>query len=75
MGFGGSPNKEYLVSLSFMGINIVYENVVHLPFSLYSTFVIEQRHGFNKQTLGLFFLDKLKVGTRVGRRRVQAELG
>jgi hypothetical protein len=23
-----------------------------LPWSLYSTFVIEERHGFNKQTLG-----------------------
>lgn len=32
-----------------------------LPFSLYSTFVIEQRHGFNKQTLGLFFADLAKT--------------
>jgi STE24 endopeptidase len=27
---------------------------------LYSTFEIEKKHGFNKQTLGLFFMDKLK---------------
>lgn len=30
------------------------------PGSLYSTFVIEQRHGFNKQTPGLFASDLLK---------------
>ena len=34
--------------------------VLGLPFSLYGTFVVEQKHGFNKQTLGLFFLDILK---------------
>ncbi|KAH3726693.1 hypothetical protein DPMN_052562 [Dreissena polymorpha] len=25
-----------------------------MPFTVYSTFVIEERHGFNKQTPGLF---------------------
>lgn len=34
--------------------------IVNIPFSLYSTFVVEQRHGFNKQTIGLFFTDMLK---------------
>jgi STE24 endopeptidase len=32
---------------------------VGLPFSLYSTFVIEERHGFNKSTIALFLKDKL----------------
>ncbi len=31
-----------------------------LPFALYATFVIEERHGFNRQTLRDFFLDALK---------------
>jgi len=31
-----------------------------MPFSLYSTFVVEQRHGFNNQTIGLYFVDLLK---------------
>jgi len=31
-----------------------------LPFEMYSTFQIERKHGFNKQTLGLFFSDKVK---------------
>ena len=34
--------------------------VLGLPFALYGTFVVEQKHGFNKQTLGLFFMDQLK---------------
>ena len=31
-----------------------------LPLTLYNTFVIEERHGFNKMTLRLFFVDTLK---------------
>jgi STE24 endopeptidase len=36
-----------------------------LPFDLYSTFVIEERHGFNRQTLRGFLLDRLK-GIAIG---------
>lgn len=35
------------------------QTVVGLPFALYSTFVVEAKHGFNKQTIGLFFADKV----------------
>lgn len=31
-----------------------------IPISLYQTFVIEERHGFNKSTIGLFLADMLK---------------
>ena len=31
-----------------------------LPFTLYSTFVIEEKHGFNKQTLPFFLKDQIK---------------
>lgn len=31
-----------------------------LPFSLYATFVVEERHGFNRQTLRGFFVDLAK---------------
>jgi STE24 endopeptidase len=34
--------------------------VTSIPFSLYSTFVVEEKHGFNKQTLGLFVTDMIK---------------
>jgi STE24 endopeptidase len=32
-------------------------SVLHIPWSLYETFVIEEKYGFNKQTLALFFKD------------------
>jgi len=38
----------------------VISTILSLPASLYSTFVIEERHGFNKQTLKLFFSDMVK---------------
>ena len=34
--------------------------LIDLPLSLYQTFVVEQRFGFNKMTLGLWLLDLLK---------------
>mmetsp|Transcript_11412 Transcript_11412/g.16832 ORF Transcript_11412/g.16832 Transcript_11412/m.16832 type:complete len:513 (-) Transcript_11412:263-1801(-) len=52
--------QEIVVSLVFVGLQIVYGTVIGLPFGLYSTFVIEERHGFNKQTLKLYFVDKVK---------------
>uniref|UniRef100_A0A915CQV8 Ste24 endopeptidase n=1 Tax=Ditylenchus dipsaci TaxID=166011 RepID=A0A915CQV8_9BILA len=36
-----------------------------LPFSYYSTFVIEERHGFNRETVPFFFKDQVK-GFAVG---------
>lgn len=56
----GKRENEYVVSLVLLGLNMVLEQVVHLPFSLWAVFVVEERHGFNKQSLGNFFLDKLK---------------
>jgi len=58
--FGYGPEYEITISLIFIFLSIIYETIVHLPFGLYSTFVIEERHGFNKQTLSLYFIDKLK---------------
>lgn len=34
--------------------------LLELPFDLYSTFRIEQRFGFNRTSLGLFFIDMVK---------------
>ena len=36
--------------------------IIDIPFSLYSTFVIEQRFGFNKMTPLMFVVDMLKHG-------------
>eukprot|EP01116_Phalansterium_solitarium_P007631 TRINITY_DN2042_c0_g1_i2.p1 TRINITY_DN2042_c0_g1~~TRINITY_DN2042_c0_g1_i2.p1 ORF type:complete len:323 (+),score=72.43 TRINITY_DN2042_c0_g1_i2:94-1062(+) len=59
--FGYSEANEIMVTCTFALLAMIYEMVVHLGFELYSTFVIEQRHGFNKQTLALFAADKLKA--------------
>lgn len=50
-----------------MGLFACRQTLIGLPFSLYSTFVVEAKHGFNKQTLGLFFADKVSAqdGCRV----------
>lgn len=47
-------------ALIFFGILFLGGEILSLPLSYYSTFVIEDRFGFNKQTPGLFFADKLK---------------
>ena len=39
---------------------MIFSQVTNLPWSLYYTFVIEQRHGFNKQTIGFYFKDMIK---------------
>merc|ERR1719296_295999 len=51
---------EIGVSLIFMGIMTVIGTITALPWELYSTFEIEKKHGFNKQTPMLFFTDKVK---------------
>lgn len=43
--------------LAFASIFYLYSTALSLPFSLYRTFVVEQRHGFNKQSMGGFFKD------------------
>ncbi|HIJ78574.1 MAG TPA: M48 family metallopeptidase [Deltaproteobacteria bacterium] len=34
--------------------------LINLPFALYTTFYIEKKYGFNRQTIGLFVADTLK---------------
>jgi STE24 endopeptidase len=48
---------------------VVVSAVFDLPFSLYRTFVIEARFGFNRMTLRLFVLDMMKaalIGALIG---------
>ncbi len=54
-GFG-----PVLTGLAYIGILVLLRSLLFLPFSIYSTFVIEQRFGFNKTTLGLFMADRIK---------------
>lgn len=50
--------KEMVVTSIFLGLSMCHDTLISIPFSLYSTFVVEERHGFNKSTLALFFRDK-----------------
>lgn len=51
--------EEILITWAFIVIMTISDTIISLPFSLYSTFVVEQKHGFNKSTVGLFFQDKI----------------
>ncbi|GAB5585559.1 zinc metalloprotease [Umbelopsis nana] len=68
--FGGlGPEYEISQSLVFFVIYAMISTVLSLPVSLYSTFVVEERHGFNKQSLSLFFTDLIKghaIGAVIG---------
>lgn len=44
----------------FLAVLLAAMSLVHLPFRLYSTFVIETRFGFNRQTWRGWLLDRLK---------------
>jgi STE24 endopeptidase len=56
-GFGFSP---VISSILFFGVIFVGSDLISLPFDYYSTFVIEEKYGFNKTSLATFFSDKLK---------------
>ena len=53
-------SNEIIVALIFFGLLGLAFDLIMTPFSLYDTFVIEERFGFNKTTPKTFFLDKIK---------------
>jgi len=46
--------------LLFFGVLYIISDLLSLPVSLYQTFVIEEKFGFNKTTISTFITDKLK---------------
>ncbi len=52
--------SEIITGLIFIGTLFLLIMLLEIPFSLYSTFVIEERFGFNKTTLKTFILDTVK---------------
>ncbi|HEX9189261.1 MAG TPA: M48 family metallopeptidase [Vicinamibacteria bacterium] len=48
------------IGLAFFAMLGLLTSLLDLPFDLYSTFRIEEKHGFNRQTLRGFVLDRLK---------------
>jgi len=53
-------DSEIIISLSFFGIIYFGNDILSIPFSLYYTFIIEERFGFNKTSFKTFITDKLK---------------
>lgn len=49
-----------VAALVFFGILLLASDLLTTPFSIYDTFVIEEKFGFNKTTPKTFVLDKLK---------------
>lgn len=49
-----------VVGIVFFGILALCSMLLNLPFDFFRTFVIEQRHGFNRQTKKGFFVDRAK---------------
>ncbi|MBC3908587.1 M48 family metallopeptidase [Undibacterium umbellatum] len=52
------PGMWYQISL-LVAFTII-SSIIEFPFSYYSQFVLEEKFGFNKMTLGLFFTDMIK---------------
>ncbi len=50
------------VGLGFFAFIMIGSSLISFPFSYYSTFVIEEKYGFNRSSLKTFLLDKLKGG-------------
>ena len=53
-------SNSMMVTLIFVGILILIGGIGSIPGNYYSTFVIEERFGFNKATKKLFILDSIK---------------
>lgn len=58
--FNISEEREIIISCIFMSFVTVFNFVVNMPFTIYGIFVLEEKHGFNKQTVGFFIKDQIK---------------
>ncbi|KII84839.1 hypothetical protein PLICRDRAFT_45641 [Plicaturopsis crispa FD-325 SS-3] len=67
--FGYGPEYEILQSLGFAIVLFLASSIPGIPLSAYQTFVLEEKHGFNKTTPGLFVTDLVKgwaIGFTIG---------
>ncbi len=53
-------DNQILLADAFFWIIVLSQTIINIPFSYYSTFVIEEKFGFNKSTKKLFILDTIK---------------
>ncbi len=50
-----------LTGILYIGILFIGSWLIHLPFQIHDTFVIEEKFGFNKTTPKLFVIDQIKT--------------
>lgn len=58
-----------VAGLIFLSLLVLGQSLIGLPFSIYDTFVIEQKFGFNRATPATFIMDRLKgllLGALIG---------
>jgi STE24 endopeptidase len=60
ISFLGWQSGEIKQSIAWVLILSLVSTCMNIPWSLYSTFVLEEKHGFNKTTLSTFFTDLVK---------------
>lgn len=56
----GYTEDPFWLALAFFGVLGLASDLLGTPFSLYHTFRIEAKYGFNKTTIGTWIMDKLK---------------
>ncbi len=56
----GFQYNSIITGLIFAGIMVLASQIISIPCSIYSTFVIEEKYGFNRTTIKTFILDILK---------------
>lgn len=65
----GYTSHAILAAFIFFGILMLASGIINTPFSIYDTFHIEEKYGFNKTTPKTFILDKIKgwlIGGLIG---------
>ena len=53
-------STEIRVSAVYLVLWMLWGHLIGIPVSLYSTFVLERKHGFNRQTAAVFWSDQVK---------------
>jgi len=65
----GITANAIVAALFFFGLIMLASDILSMPFSVYDTFVIEEKYGFNKTTPKTFVLDTIKgwlIGGLIG---------
>lgn len=65
----GNANQGMAQQLALLVGFVVINGLIELPFTLYQTFVLEERFGFNKMTFKLWLIDAFKsslIGALIG---------